>query len=217
MKKATTGLGLLILVLGVVGPVAAADYGGQPNLDNSWKGLPVCAEAKPKAPILYEPNHPALPRAKNAGEIRLQWTKVPQATKYNVYYGLSPKNYIYTATNITGTDYTVRFLASRTYYFAVQSVGNCAASGFSNEWATTPGGGGYTTAAPGFVPVSRTTPIDKPSGGGSPVTLPGEEQPSVPGETPAPIPGSPRAPKPAPKPAGLWETIVSFFGRLFGR
>ncbi len=217
MKKVAVGLGILTLVLVLVQPALAVDYGSSPDLDNSWKGLPVCGEAKPKAPILYEPNNPALPKAKNPGEVRLQWTKVPQARGYNVYFGLSPRNYIYSAADVGDTDnYTVRFLGNRTYYFAVQSKGDCAIGPVSNEWAGRPGGGGaamVTTSA--FVPVQRQNAPEN-----TPQTQEGSlQQENVRPQAPKAAPAAPSAPKAkaAPASGGFLQSLFSFFGGLFGR
>lgn len=204
MKKVLVILGILVLVSVV--PVKAVDYGSSPDLDNSWKGLPVCGEAKPKAPILYEPGNPAIQKAKNPGEVRLQWTKVPQATGgYNVYFGLSPRNYIYSATDIGDTDnYTVRFLGNRTYYFAVQSKGSCAIGPLSNEWAARPGGGGTSFVPAAFVPVQRAAAV---------VENPQPQAPKL--VPPAPVAPRPKAVAPAAS-QGFFQSIGSFFTRLFG-
>lgn len=210
MKKILLVLGLLVLVSAA--PVKAYDYGGQPELDNSNKGLPVCAEAKPKAPILYEPNNPAIQKAKNPGEVRLQWTKVPQASSYNIYYGLSPRNYIYTAADIGNTDnYTVRFLGNRTYYFAVQSKGGCAAGPLSNEWAARPVGAGKYIAnntpvvAPKAVVPAKTTVTPT----AAPVQAPAA--PTAPAAKPKAVTPAPAAPS-----QGFFQSVGSFFGRMFG-
>lgn len=208
MKKILLVLGVIALVSAI--PVKAVDYGGQPNLDNSWKPLPTCDEAKPKAPILYEPNNPALPKAKNSGEVRLQWTKVPQASGYNVLFGLSPRNYIYSAVGLGDVDnYTVRFLGNRTYYFAVQSKGSCATSLSSNEWAARPGGGGVPFVTTAFVPVQREAVVEN--------AQPEQVQPeqNVKPQAPRLVPPAPVAPKPAAS-QGFFQSIFSFFGRLFG-
>lgn len=199
---------LLVIAAFSVAPVKALDYGTSPDPVKPWEGLPICYEVKPKPPILYEPNNPAIQRAKNPGEIRLQWTKVPQATGYNIYFGLSPRNYIYSA-SVDGRDtdnYTVRFLGNRTYYFAVQSKTGCAAGILSNEWLGRPGGGGTAivrTAA--FVPVQREAVVED------------NAQPQAPRLVPS-IPIVPPAPRPAaPQSGGFFQAISSFFGRLFGR
>lgn len=216
MKKAGLAVLAALAFLVVAAPALAYDYGGQPNLDNSWKGLPVCAEARPKAPILYEPGNPVLPKAKGPGQVRLQWTRVPQAVGYNVYYGLSPKNYIYSAPNLgnSGTDnFTVSGLGNRVYYFAVQTKGSCAASVTSNEWAARPGGGSVTlVAAPGFNPVVTQVPQTARE-----QVQPEQQGQTTPIETPSvTIPTVPVAPV-ASAPQGFFQTIFSFFGRLFGR
>lgn len=136
---------ILFLATILVGQVKAENpYGWSPQTDFSNQGPPVCTNQKPKAPILYQPNHPLLAKAKGKGQIRLQWTRVPDATGYNVFYGLSPKNYIYSVPSLPNTDnYTVSFLANKKYYFAVSANAGCAGSSLSNEWWGRPGGGGY--------------------------------------------------------------------------
>lgn len=164
MKKNLIKLGivaspLILLLVGVVGPVSAEPYGWSPNVDNSWGGVPACTEEPPKAPILYQPNHPALPQPTGNGEVRLQWTKVPGSTDYLIYYGLSSKNYIFSVPGTDNTDnYTITHLANRVYYFAVQAKAGCAASALSQEWAARPtGGGSYTLGAgSGSLPVTTT-------------------------------------------------------------
>ena len=208
MKKTLLILGLLVLLSAV--PVKAVDYGGQPELDNSWKPLPVCTENKPKAPILYEPNNPAIQKAKYPGEIRLQWTKVPQASNYNVYFGLSPRNYIYSATDIGNTDnYTVRFLGNRTYYFAVQSKANCAIGPVSNEWAARPGGGGTSIVPMSFAPVQRQAAVNN--------EVQQEQNVVQPAPRVAAPTAKPKAVAPVVKQQGFFQSVGSFFSRLFGR
>ncbi len=136
---------ILFLATGLVSQVRADNpYGWSPQVDFSNQGPPVCTSQKPKAPVLYQPNHPLLAKAKGKGQIRLQWTKVPDATGYNIFYGLTPKNYIYSVPSLPNTDnYTVSFLANKKYYFAVSANAGCAGSSLSNEWWGRPGGGGY--------------------------------------------------------------------------
>lgn len=222
VSKTQAGVTLVSVLsfLALAAPVLAYDYGGQPNLDNSWKGLPVCAEAKPKAPILYEPNNPVLPQAKGAGRVRLQWTKVPGATGYNVYYGLTPKNYIYSAPNLGNGDtdnFTVGALGNRAYYFAVQTKGSCATSTTSNEWIGRPNGGGYSLVASGFRPVQTAPSYQQPENSFQPSTPP-TENPSVnSGPSGGTLPVAPRTSAPAPKQSGggLFGGIFSFFSKLF--
>lgn len=158
--KAGIGLALASLTTLSLAPVVFAEpYGWTPQVDFSNQGPPRCGDPKPdKAPILLQPNHQVLPKKPKNGEVVLYWHKVPGASGYNVYYGLSPKNYIYTAPDIGDTNnFTVTHLANKTYYFAVQAKKGCAASGLSNEWAGRAGGGGVTlAAASGFVPVRKT-------------------------------------------------------------
>lgn len=236
MKKKFIKLGLLsspllLIILGLAGPVKAEPYGWSPNVDNSWQGPPKCGDSAPKAPILYEPNHRLLPKAKEKGAIRLQWTKVPDASNYSVFYGLTPKNYIYSAADVGDTNnFTVRFLANKKYYFAVTAKAGCAGSPKSNEWVGRPGGGGVSLAASGFTPVKRvvrkvaTTPDTVTNPSTPDVTIPVVVQPTNPpvvqgAETyqpqqqtvQEPPPAVPLAPK---KQKGFFESILSV---LFGR
>lgn len=158
---------LLIVVAFSVAPVKAVEYGTGTDPVKPWEGLPVCNDSKPKVPVLYEPNNPVLQKAKNPGEIRLQWTKVPGASGYNVYFGLSSRNYIFSAVDLGDTDnYTVKFLGNRTYYFAVQTKSGCARGPLSNEWAARPGGGGAANETtvennPQLIPSAPIVPAPK--------------------------------------------------------
>lgn len=229
IKAALFGSISLSLLIALSTSVYAEPYGWSPQVDFSNQGPPKCTDSKPdKAPILLQPNHPSLPKPKGKGEVRLQWHKVPGATGYNVYYGLSPKNYIFTAPNIGDTNtFTVGHLANRVYYFAVQAKKGCAASSLSNEWAARPGNGGFVgsnvlAAATKVVPVKKKVTVQKPV---EPVYLPEQTQPEVQGVTeeqnqPAyqpPVqqftqPKAATVPPPAPKPKGFWQTILSIFG-----
>lgn len=158
-----------LLALGA-SPVLAVPYGWSPQVDFSWQGPPACTDSAPPAPILYQPNNPVVPQATEKGAIRLLWTWVPSASSYSVFYGLTPGNYIYSAADIGNTNtFTVRFLGSRKYYFAVNAKGGCASSGLSNEWWGIPNGGVPSSntlgVATGFVPVvyGAQTSINTPS------------------------------------------------------
>lgn len=235
MKSSFLKIGILVLFvfisLFIVANQAKAEpYGWSPDVDNSWKGPPTCTGEKPGTPILYQPNHPLLPKAKGKGEIRLQWTKVSGATGYNIYYGLSPRNYIFSVPNLGDTDnFTVGGLANRIYYFAVQAKKGCVTGALSNEWGARPGKGGYSVTVLGSsVPVRKTvrtpvttvspvqevpsaTPtktsdikgvINKPT---QPVYQP---LPTVAYQPTVPIP------TPTPKPKGFLQSILSiFFGK----
>lgn len=242
MKKVISSLSIIGLVSFMYvlfsSAVMAEPYGWSPNVDNSWGGTPKCTESGPKPPILYQPNHPVLPKAKGKGQIRLQWTKVPEASNYSVFYGLSPKNYIYSAPDIGDTDnFTVGYLANKTYYFAVSAKKGCASSGPSNEWGGRPGVGGYyVAAAPGFTAVRRTAPKTVAQKPGSaiayvpPVQIE-KPQPEVKGtsdvvtvsksqvrndrevvQQPKALPTTPIYPTPTPKPKSLWQSILGIFG-----
>ena len=199
-----------------VASVSAEPYGWSPDVDNSWKGPPTCTDAKPdKAPILLQPNHPLLPKGKK-GEIRLFWHKVPGATGYNVYYGLSPRNYIFSAVNIGDTDnFTVGHLNGRRYYFAVQAVKGCAASDLSNEWWGVSGGGTGGVQGTGFTPVRKTI-VPQPTAAEEPEVT---EAPAVQGtseEVPpveqyqAPENPKPFVPTPTPK-LSFWQRLLRIF------
>ncbi|MBI4991389.1 hypothetical protein HZB96_04835 [Candidatus Gottesmanbacteria bacterium] len=215
----------LFLLTGVVGKVQAEPYGWSPQVDFSNQGPPTCTDAKPKAPILYQPNHPLLQKAKGKGQIRLQWVRVPGASNYSVFYGLTPKNYIYSSPDVGNTDnFTVGYLANKVYYFAVTAKAGCAGSKHSNEWAGRPGAGGVVLAAAGFKPVKKTTAPAKVT---QPTVLQPTQTPSVKGVQTqnvqpttyqAPQYNPPVAPPAAvpvtPKPKGFWETLLSI---LFGK
>lgn len=226
----------LIFLLAVAVQVKAEPYGWSPQTDFSNQGPPVCTSQKPKAPILYQPNHPLLQKAKGKGQIRLQWTKVPDATGYNIFYGLSPKNYIYSVPNLPDTDnYTVSFLANKKYYFAVSANAGCAGSPLSNEWSGKPGAGGYSSSVLGSVsyavPVKRTvvTPypvVTRPqvstsapavqgaaTGPNANVGQPVQENTYQPPQYNPPV-APPAVVTVAPKPKGFWGTLLSiFFGK----
>lgn len=170
MKNLHLKIGILVLAfiffLVDIEPVKAEPYGWSPSVDNSWQGPPKCTDAKPdKAPVLLQPNHPVLPKKPKKGEVVLYWHKVPGATGYNVYYGLSPKNYIFSAPDIGDTNnFTVGYLPNKIFYFAVQAKKGCAAGNLSQEWNARPGYGGYAgLAASTGNPIVRTyTPPPKP-------------------------------------------------------
>ncbi len=210
-------MGLLGLVAASVvsaPQVFAEAYGWSPDVNEGSKKTAVCTDEKLKAPILYEPNHPAFPRPTGAGQVRLQWTKVPGASGYNVYYGLSPRNYIYAVRDLpdSSTSYTISRLAGKNYYFAVQTKKGCAAGPFSNEWGARPNGGGFLTAAVGAAPLQRTTtPVVNYQTPTAPLVPPRVQQPS------APAVPTPRVvvPPVAPKQPGFFESIANFFLGLF--
>lgn len=168
------------------GEVKAEPYGWSPQVDFSNQGPPACTDAKPdKAPILLQPNHPVLPKKPKKGEVVLYWHKVPGATSYNVYYGLSPRNYIYSAVNIGDIgNFTVGYLPNKNFYFAVQALNGCAAGTLSHEWSARPGGGGYAgnpvlgTTAAKIVPV-RTQAALPEAGGDEVVSLGSPQQEST--------------------------------------
>lgn len=138
---------IISLLLVNAGGVFADDhpYGWSPQTDFSNQGPPTCGNSDPdKAPSLLQPNHPVLPKKAKAGEVVLYWHKVPGANNYSVYYGFSPKNYIFSAPDVGDTDnLIVRFLPNKIMYFSVQARNGCAAGPLSREWAARPGSGRY--------------------------------------------------------------------------
>src|SRR3989338_311156 len=151
MKNKAKNFSIVVLLFIAVvsmfaGDVKAESYGWSPQVDFSNQGPPKCTDSQPdKAPSLLQPNHPVLPKKAKNGEVVLYWHKVPGATGYNIYYGLTPKNYIYSAVNIGDTgNFTVGYLPNKTFYFAVQALKGCAAGALSQEWSGRPGGVGYS-------------------------------------------------------------------------
>lgn len=219
----------------VASPVHAEEYGWSPQVDFSNQGTPTCTDAKPdKAPVLLQPNHPDLQRATGPGQVRLQWHKVPGATGYNVYFGLSPKNYIFSAPDLPDTNnYTVSHLGNRVYYFAVQARKGCAASGLSQEWAGRPGGGGIgtTNAVLGISDYEGVAPVVRKNAYVAPpayeeesdvqgTTDEAEEAPSyVPPVNDQPayrLPTTPPAARnqltPTPAKKGFWQNLLNALG-----
>jgi hypothetical protein len=110
--------------------------------------------------IQTAPAAPTLTLAGTAvGSANLTWNAVENASRYIVYYGVNPGEYIFAASVGNTTDYTVQGLAADTYYFMVRAVDDVDnQSSNSNEVSTgalagapgtTPGAGG-TTPAEGF-------------------------------------------------------------------
>ena len=218
MKK-VLAVSLGILVLSVVllfktSTVYAEAYGWSPDVNKSTTETPgVCGPGTSVAPILYQPNHPALPQPTGAGQIRLQWTKVPGASGYIVYYGLSPKNYIYSVQLSSSSEsYTIGYLANKTYYFTVRSKSGCAVGAASKEWGARPNGGGafITKAAVGAVPLQRTTTPSFVA----PKQVPAETEVTAPPVVAPRAPAAPKAVTPVSNP-GLFESIINFFTGLF--
>ncbi|OGG00164.1 hypothetical protein A2Y99_02305 [Candidatus Gottesmanbacteria bacterium RBG_13_37_7] len=153
MKKSVFQISIFILpliLLGVaVGQVQAEPYGWSPSTDNSGGGAPQCTETYTQQAVLYEPNHWLLPKAQNRGEIRLWWHPTTEASNYNIYYGLTPGNYIYAVANVGSNqtnNYTVQYLQNKKYYFAIQANKGCGAGPISNEWMGRPPRGGYVAS-----------------------------------------------------------------------
>ncbi len=236
VKSLSVVIILLLAVISVfVRDVKAESYGWSPQVDFSNQGPPKCTDSKPdKAPILLQPNHPVLPKKAKKGEVVLYWHKVPGATSYNVYYGLSPKNYIFSAPNVGDTNnFTVGFLPNKLFYFAVQAVKGCAAGGLSKEWSARPGGGGYVSPVLGAFkasPIRRTTTPSVGQSGGVKVVVPTvaqvkgvQTEKTQPNYQPPvyqpPVKNTnnnlqPVAPVTPSKPKGFFESILSI---LFGK
>lgn len=226
---------LFITVISLfAGRVKAEPYGWSPNVDNSWQGPPKCTDARPdKAPILLQPNHPALPKKPKNGEVVLYWHKVPGASGYNIYYGLTPKNYIFSVPDIGDTNnFTVRFLPNKVFYFAVQAKKGCAASVLSNEWAVRPGGTGFasTTSLGTFTgkPIRKATSPSTVQSGGVTAVVPTVSQygnnaqvkgvqaeptqPRYQAPSYKPPVAAANIPIPTPKPKSFFAKLLSFFG-----
>lgn len=230
LKIGVLFLAFIVLFVGIK-PAKAADYGYTPDVNNAWKGPPTCTDAKPdKAPILLQPNHPALAKKPKKGEVVLYWHKVPGATGYNVYYGLSPKNYIYSAPDVGDTNnFTIGYLPNKIFYFAVQAKKGCAAGSLSQEWKARPGLVG--SAVNTVLGTSTGSPIVKkitPKPVVSQTNVIPTAAPAVKGletqntntnyQPPQQQYNPPTAPKAVqpvpPKPKGFFETILSI---LFGK
>lgn len=178
----------------------------------------VCENETPLKVVLYEPNHPALPKTSVKGEVILNWLKLTaNADKYTIAYGVQPGNYIYGLPDVGNvSSFTVGYLNPGTrYYFVVRGVNGCMPGPWSKEWsAVAPGGGGT-----GFMPAS-------PAGGSL-------DNGTVPTPSYKPLSGSPRPTvSPLPKtggpstdggmPAGetppqmsFWQKLGNWFSGLF--
>lgn len=165
---------------------------------------PTCNNEKPAQVVLYEPNHPLLPKATGAGEVRLNWLKAARANKYTIGFGTSPSNYIYGAANIADTNnYTVGHLNPGTrYYFAVRGVNECMPGDWSREWSAVVGGGGGTL----------TTTFTRSTGGNvSPTIVPRRGTNLVPTVVVPTIEGQDfTEPTPTPR-VGFFRRILNFF------
>lgn len=212
---------IISLLLVNAGAVLADDhpYGWSPQTDFSNQGPPTCGNSNPdKAPSLLQPNHPVLPKKPKSGEVVLYWHRVPGANNYSVYYGFSPKNYIFSAPNAGDTDnLVVRFLPNKIMYFSVQARNGCAAGPLSREWAVRPGSGVYINNVLGAnanVKKNVVSSLIKPSAlvyQNQAVEVPqvqATEETYLP-----PVAAKPAvvAAKPAPKNKGLLASIVSLF------
>lgn len=171
---------------------------------------PSCDKEKPSQVVLYEPNHPLLPKATGAGEVRLNWLKAERANKYTVGFGLSAGNYIYGATNIADTNnYTVSHLNPGTrYYFAVKGVNDCMPGDWSREWSAAAGGRGGISTGGNVVPSVVPSVVLRRRGTGGNV-VPTVVVPTVVEQNLPPV----VEPTPTPK-LNFFQRILNF---LFGR
>jgi hypothetical protein len=146
MKKILT----LLTFLGILSIVSVnsvnAQYGSSSSTSTTstnTTSAPTCNNDKPAIPVLYEPNHPLFGGQKKLGEVTLHWAKADRATSYNVLYGLSPRNYIYSGLKVGNGDTTTYSVAGlnpgTTYYFTVQANNDCKPGGLSNEWGANAG------------------------------------------------------------------------------
>jgi hypothetical protein len=180
-------------------------------------GTPSCGKEAPDQVVLYEPNHPLLPRASAGGEVLLNWLKAARATKYTVAFGTSSGNYIYGQADVGDTDhFLVRFLTpGRRYYFAVRGVNDCMPGPWSMEWPVLVGGQRILVGQPstgGYIAPTTVPTIFIP-GQGAPTSVPtaaGYEQPTV---QPTTVTLPPLPPiSPPPPSLNLWQRILRFFG-----
>jgi hypothetical protein len=148
MKKFLALLTLIVISSSALVNSVVAQYGSSSSSSSSTSNIstpsaPSCDNEKPGTPILFEPHHPLFGDEKKLGEVTLHWTKAERATSYNILYGLSPRNYIYSALQIGNgntTTYSVAGLnPSKTYYFTVQANNGCKPGGLSNEWGANAG------------------------------------------------------------------------------
>jgi len=150
MKKTLSLLILLSLFSTLSVGSVNAQYGSSSSTSTSTTtsstnttSAPTCNNEKPSIPVLYEPNHPLFGGQKKLGEVTLHWAKADRATSYNILYGLSPRNYIFSGLKVgdgNTTTYSVSGLnPGTTYYFTVQANNDCKPGGLSNEWGANAG------------------------------------------------------------------------------
>jgi len=190
------------------------------NSNSGSTGTPTCNNQAPDKVVLYQPNHPLLPKATGPNQIRLNWLKANRATKYTVAFGLSSGKYIYGLPDVGDTNnFTVSYLTpGKTYYFVVRGVNDCMPGPWSMEWAARVGGGtgtftklntnSPTVVTPPNIPVTPPTTgvVNPPTTNAQP---PAQTQPSVGTHTP------PQS-APAPQPGffqNLWHGILGIFGK----
>ena len=209
MKNVLPKVGLVIFVFAllVIVPLNVNQIFGYGTVST-----PTCDNEKPGQPVLYEPNHPLLPRATGAGEVRLNWLKVASANKYTIGFGTSPGNYIYGAANIADTNnYTVGHLNPGTrYYFAVKGVNECKPGDWSREWSAVVGRRGTTalvgtTGSTGRIIVPSVVPSVTPRRQGTVTGVPTLIPTAVEQNRP-PV----AEPTPTPRP-GFFRRILNFF------
>lgn len=129
--KIITVLGTLAILLSTASSVSAygLDTGDGRSSDPGATAPKVCSGETPNAPSLISL------QSTGPNQVTLSWNSIEHATKYAIQYGLSPRNYIYGASNVGNVlSYTVDHLqAGMTYYFAVQAINTCMPSALSNE------------------------------------------------------------------------------------
>lgn len=184
-----------------------------------------CTGTRPNAPILYQPGSTLLPRATGAGEVRLNWIKVPDASSYGVGFGVESGKYIYGLPSVGDTNnFTVRFLVpGKKYFFVVRANNGCTPGLWSKEWSMVIGGSGGVSVAntnsnrrvttrsvitPSplirrvvTIPVQQTVPTSIPTS--IPVVTQQTTVPTVPVVTPTPQ-------------GGIFQGVQNFFSKMFG-
>lgn len=211
-------LGFALLAIALIPGNSKFVFGyGSPTFAGSSTEPPVCDKEKPAQVVLYEPNHPLLPKAVNAYDVRLNWLKADKANKYTLAFGLSSGNYIYGLPNVGNTDhFTVGSLTpGQKYYFVVRGVNECMPGLWSREWAVRIGGGtggvftNLNTNSPRVI-TPPNIPSTLPRAGTPPRNLPVTSIPQAGG-----IPFTPPLPTPTPQQGffqGVWHGFLGIFG-----
>lgn len=212
VKICLLGFALLAIALIPGNAKFVFGYGDSPTFAGSTTEAPVCNKEQSDKVVLYEPNHPLLPKATGPNEVRLNWLKVSNADKYTIAFGLSSGNYIYGFPDTGDTDhFTVGDLVpGNTYYFVVRGVNGCMPGPWSMEWGVKIGGGtGFSTTLDTNSPLVTTPPnlFRLPAAGTSPEDL--QPTPTPPTYTPPPFP----TPTPLGFFQGLWHNFLGIFGK----